>query len=122
MAGVKGRSGGRRAGAGRKKVVRPEGDLEGASLNLGKLPELPETAAPKDPISAQASSLDFLKAVMNDLRQPLALRVRCAMTAAQYEHTRRKDGGKKEEQQGKADKVAGGRFAPRAAPVLKRVS
>ena len=49
-----------------------------------------------------------------------ALQVRAAIAAAQYVHTKRHDGGKKDDQIGRAKKVAGGKFAA-AAPPLKLV-
>lgn len=94
MAGVKGRSGGARPGAGRKpKPVVP------ITLPDGQTP------------------LEFLLAVMNDNTADPALRVKAATTAAQYLHVRKADGGKKDEQTDKAKKVAGGRFAPAGVPL-----
>lgn len=97
MAGVKGRSGGARPGAGRKPA-----------------PKLP-IAVPVTP-----TPLEFLLAVMNDAMADPALRVKAATTAAQYMHIRKVDGGKKDEQADKAKKAATGRFAA-SAPPLKLV-
>jgi phage terminase small subunit len=66
------------------------------------------------------SPLDFLKAVYNDPSQDLRVRVRAAVAAAQYTHRKIGESGKKEEQQGAAEKAATGRFAASAPP--KRLS
>jgi len=95
MAGVKGRSGGARPGAGRKPA-------QVVPLTV------PEATTP----------LAFLLSVMNDPMAAPELRVKAATTAAQYVHTRRQDGGKKEEQQEAAKKVAAGRFGMARAPAL----
>ncbi len=94
MAGVKGRSGGARPGAGRKP-------------------------APKLPLAVVAAPtpLEFLLSVMNDAGADPALRVKAATTAAQYMHIRKQDGGKKDEQADKAKKAATGKFAAAAAPL-----
>lgn len=47
-----------------------------------------------------------------------ALQVRAAIAAVQYTHTKRHDGGKKDDAADKAKRVADGRFAPSAAPQL----
>src|SRR5687767_3784420 len=104
MAGVKGRSGGARPGAGRKpkaKVTVPgvavglEPQPHGGALKRSKAPERP--APPK-----ADTPLEFLKGVMNDLEQDPKLRVRAAIAAAQYEHLKKGDGGKKDETADKA--------------------
>lgn len=104
MAGQPGRSGGprknaggARPGAGRPKKEKPLPP-----------PSLPETETP----------LDFIKSVMNDIGQDVRLRLRAAIAAAQYEHVKKGDGGKKDEQAEKAKKAAGGKFAPKAPPKL----
>jgi len=61
--------------------------------------------------------LAFLLSVMNDTEADPALRVKAASTAAQYVHTRRQDGGKRDELADKAKQAASGRFAPAAAPL-----
>lgn len=97
MAGVKGKSGGARPGAGRKP-------------------------APKAPITVPVAPtpLEFLLAVMNDQMADPALRVKAATTAAQYVHIRKVDGGKKDDQADAAKKASSGKFAA-AAPPLKLV-
>lgn len=103
MAGVKGKSGGPRKNAG------------GARPGAGRPPKDKEPAAPAP---AQADTpLAFLKGVMNDIEQDPKLRVRAAIAAAQYEHTKMSDGGKKDAKQDAAKKVAG-RFAQAAPPKL----
>lgn len=61
--------------------------------------------------------LTFLENVMNDTTAPLKDRIRAAVAAAQYRHTKRHDGGKKDEAQEKAEKAAAGRFAVRPGPL-----
>jgi len=95
MAGVKGRSGGARPGAGRPK---------------------------KEPdILAVASTFDdpakFLRAVMNDIASDAKLRVDAAKALLPYVHARKGEGGKKEEAADRA-KAAAGRFATAAPPKL----
>lgn len=97
MAGVKGRSGGARPGAGRPK----------------KEPEvLPLSAHYDDP-------LKFLKAVMNDSGAEAKLRIDAAKALMPFVHQKLGEGGKKEQQKEAANKVAS-RFA--AAPPPKLVA
>lgn len=96
MAGVKGRSGGQRAGAGRKakppvKYDTPPGDM-----------------------------LEFLQKVALGQIEASPIQVRAAVAAVQYTHTRRSDGGKKEEKDRKAE-AAAAKFAPSAPPKLVAV-
>jgi phage terminase small subunit len=98
MAGMKGRSGGARPNSGPKP--KP------------KAPELPLAA-----VEGQ-SPLDFLLSVQNDPAATPALRVRAAVAAAQYLHTKRHDGGKKDEAEELAKAAAKGKYAPKAAPKL----
>jgi phage terminase small subunit len=90
MAGVKGRSGGARKGAGRK-------------------PDLITTTAAPDPLA-------FLTRTMNDDAVPIAQRIRAAAAAAQYLHIRAGDGGKKDAQAEKAKEAAAG-FQQSATPI-----
>ena len=99
MAGKPGKSGGARPGAGRKpKAQKPEGQELGAIDN-------------QDP-------LDFLLSVQNNAAVAPALRVRAAIAAAQYVHIKRADGGKKDEQAGKAKAAGGGKFSTPTPPRL----
>lgn len=65
-----------------------------------------------------ATPLDFLIGVMKDVDQDPRLRVRAAIAAAQYKHVKLADGGKKNERQNAAGRVAAGKFAPAAPPRL----
>lgn len=62
--------------------------------------------------------MTFLLSVMNDPNADAALRVRAAIAAAQYTHTKTHDGGKKEERERAAEAAGKGRFAPAASPRL----
>ena len=142
MAGVKGRSGGarenaggarpnsggKRPGAGRKpKSAANPPPLPAASVELEPQPHggaLKRSHAPEpDPESdlmdgTKREPLEFLELVLNTPGAPLKDRIRAAIAAAQYRHTKKGDGGKKEEAADKAKRAAGGRFAPKAPPRL----
>ena len=95
MAGVKGQSGGARPGAGRK---------------------------PKAPTLAQISltyddPAKFLAAVMNDVETDVKVRTDAAKALMPYKHARVGEGGKKEQKQDAANKVAS-RFSSSAPPKL----
>ena len=122
MAGVKGKSGGPRAnsggarpGAGRKKkavsavTVELEPQPHGGALKRSheKPVELPDL-----------DMLEMLQAVALGKVMATALQVRAAIAAVQYTHTKRHDGGKKEEIGERSKKAAGGRFAASAPPKL----
>lgn len=101
MAGMPGRSGGRRPGAGRKP----------------KAPAVaPPEIAPDTP-----DMLRWLQDVALGRIDANATQVRAAVAAVQYTHTKRHDGGKRDEQAERAKKAGGGRFAA-APPPLKLVS
>lgn len=68
--------------------------------------------------AAAGTAVEFLRGVMNDVVQDPRLRVRAAITLAQYESHKAGDGGKKEEQAEKAQKAASSRYAPKAPPKL----
>lgn len=91
MAGVKGRSGGARPGAGRK-------------------PKQPTPTKHNDP-------LDFLRAVWKGELQASPNQVKAASAALPFIHPRQGDGGKKGKKQEAAEKAAG-RFTPAAPPRL----
>ena len=101
MAGVKGRSGGARPNSG------------GARPGAGRKPKPVELIE----VPASDTPLAFLLSVMNDNDADPQLRVKAATTAAQYIHTRKQDGGKKDELADKAKQAATGRFAATAAPL-----
>lgn len=95
MAGVKGRSGGARPGAGRK-------------------PKPPQVGT----ISAD-TPLEFLEAAMRDNALDMALRVRAASYAAPYRHAKKGDTGKGQARKEAAEEVVKrSKFAPAAAPKL----
>ena len=104
MAGVKGKSGGKRVGAGRKPAQKA---LEADS---GASDDLIDSDAPKQP-------LEFLLAVMNSGKADPKLRVKAAVAAAQYLHMKKGDGGKKDEEADKAKKAGQGRFKAAPAPL-----
>lgn len=96
MAGVKGRSGGARPGAGRPKKEQPETVV----------------VSERDP-------LQFLLDVMQGLIEPTMAQLKAAQAAAQYVHPKKgESSGKKEEAEAKAKAAAGGRFGRRQAPKL----
>lgn len=99
MAGVKGRSGGARPGAGRPR----------------KTPAVEQQKAPT-PVKAK-DMLDLLQQVALGKVDATPLQVRAAIAAVQYTHVKAGDGGKKEAQQEAAEKVAS-RFAPAPPPRL----
>jgi hypothetical protein len=72
----------------------------------------------KVPAEECEDSLDFLRAVIRDNKAPAELRVRAAVSLAQYEHTRSKDGGKNLTKTTKSREAASGKFAPGAPPKL----
>jgi len=101
MAGVKGRSGGARKGAGRPR----------------KTPVVVESSEQEGPVLIEADDmLDMLRKVALGQVDATALQVRAAIAAVQYEHPKAGDGGKKEAK-GRAAKTAGaGKYAPSAPP------
>lgn len=118
MAGVKGRSGGPRPGAGRKAKATI-GPVAASSASNGT-PAPPQVADAEEltigDLGDDVDPLAFLEAVM---RNPLAadqLRVRAAVTVAQYRHSKKGEGGKKDAKADAAKKASGGRFAPAAPP------
>jgi phage terminase small subunit len=112
MSGVKGKSGGprknsggARPGAGRKPKAKP-----GESANT---PGKDEPA----PLPATDDPLAFLMAVQNHPAVDIKTRLRAAIAAAQYKHTKRGDGGKKDEAADKAKKAGAGKFKSAPAPL-----
>lgn len=121
MAGVKGRSGGarpnsggKRPGAGRKPKAKPV-----ESANVAAAPAQPAGEAPAAEASLEGMDmLQMLQAVALGKVMATTLQVRAAIAAVQYTHTKRHDGGKKDEQEAAAKKTATGRFKPSAPPRL----
>lgn len=111
MPGVKGRSGGarpnsggKRAGAGRKSKAKVAGEQQSAN-SVESVPQ---------------GDVDMLKLLQNvalGVTKATALQVRAAIAAVQYTHTKRGDGGKKEEVAAKAKNAAGGKFGVRRGPL-----
>lgn len=106
MAGVKGRSGGARKGTG------------GARPGAGRKKKAPATESSKAPV--QIDDCDMLK-LLQDVAlgrvQASTIQVRAAIAAVQYTHTKRGDGGKKEEVAGKAKTAGQGKFKPSPTPL-----
>lgn len=147
MAGAKGRSGGARPntggarpGAGRPRklpmvaphvavapdpavTLPPPPDM--AAFTVTQTASSAATSPPLPPPEPDDSGLPitddplvFLLAAMNNPRVPLAQRVRAAITATQYKHTRTRDGGKKDARKKAADETAAAsKFTPGAAPL-----
>jgi len=60
----------------------------------------------------------FLMAVMNDQEAGARVRIEAARALMPYQHAKKGDGGKKEEQRAAAQKASRGRFAPATTPKL----
>ena len=97
MAGVKGRSGGKREGAGAKPKAT---DL---------------SVATRDP-------LVFLLDVMEGRIDPSPSQLKAAVAAARFLHAPKAEVGKKEGRDAEARDVVAGRFAPGRAPQLATVN
>jgi hypothetical protein len=96
MAGVKGKSGGARAGAGRKKNRENEG-------------------AEYSPSTAGLTPLEALEKFMNDPEVPVALRLKAAGLAAPFRHKKQGESSKASEKKPGAPE-AGSRYATRTGP------
>lgn len=114
MAGVKGRSGGPRPGAGRKPKVKAAGTAASTDSQVEKEIEV----SAEVPGVEDQKPLEFLKSVYTNAAVPLNHRVRAAIAAAQYEHFKRGDGGKKDSDKEKAEKASGGKYSSLGAPRL----
>lgn len=107
MAGKPGRSGGPRANSG------------GARPGAGRKPKpVAVVVPPTEPAPDAPDMLQFLQDVALGRIEANATQVRAAVAAVQYTHTKRHDGGKRDEQSERAKKVAGGKFAAAAPPRL----
>ena len=98
MAGKPGRSGGARSGAVRKPKEKPD----------------------NTPVT-QPEGTDMLTLLQNvalGVTEATPLQVRAAIAAVQYTHTKRADGGKKEEKAEKAKSASQGRFKSAEPPKL----
>lgn len=112
MAGVKGRSGGARPNTG---GARPNSG--GARPGAGRKPKT-KPVEPEIPAKSGETPLEFLLSVQNSALASPSLRVRAAIAAAQYVHTKRGDGGKKEADADKAKTAAAGKYGVRQGPRL----
>lgn len=146
MAGVKGRSGGprpnsggARPGAGRKPKTQPPSESANAAVaspeplvtvamepqaHGGKLKRSKAEERPVNPALVDGKTrtpLEFLELVVNDPLVPIKDRIRAAVAAAQYRHTKLHDGGKKEEAGKQAEKASKGRFGVRQGPPSLKV-
>lgn len=98
MAGVKGRSGGARVGAGRKSKPKPP-------------------AQPPTKIS-ERDMLQLLQDVALGRVEATNLQVRAAIAAVQYTHAKRGEGGKRDDQADRSKRAASGKFASAPPPKL----
>lgn len=98
MAGIKGKSGGARVNSG------------GARPGAGRKPK----AAKPLIETPDCDMLKMLQDVALGRVEASAIQVRAAIAAVQYTHTKKSDGGKKEEKQAAAEKAATGKFGLRA--------
>lgn len=113
MAGVKGKCGGARPGAGRKP--KPKGPaVIPVEPQIAPLVVEPQVETPGEPVDM----LKLLQDVALGRLEATPLQVRAAIAAVQYTHTKRHDGGKREEDAEKAKKAGAGKFAPAAPPRL----
>lgn len=113
MAGVKGRSGGARPGAGRKPKEQAgpvkiglEPQSHGGALLRQKAEPVPQE---------EQDMLTFLQNVALGRTDASNIQVRAAIAAVQYTNRKMGDSGKKEERAENARKVAG-KFSPAAPP------
>ena len=104
MAGQPGRSGGPRKNAG------------GARPGAGR-PKKEKPPTPPPPVLPETDMLTMLQNVALGRVEATALQVRAAIAAVQYTHTKRGDGGKKEEVQERAEQAAS-KFRRSAPPKL----
>jgi phage terminase small subunit len=101
MAGVKGKSGGARPNSG------------GARPGAGRKPKPPPSPVPQP----EKDMLQLLQDIARGLTDATPLQVRAAVAAVQYTHTKKGDGGVKDERADRAKKAATGRFGADAPPL-----
>lgn len=115
MATTPSKRGGKRVGAGRKpnpiKTLFIPVPVE--AIEQQPTTQISGSLAHKDPKV-------FLLALMNDLEADVKLRADAAKALMPFMHTKLGEGGKKDQQQDAAKRVAGGKFAA-AAPPLKLI-
>lgn len=135
MAGVAGKSGGarpnsggKRAGAGRKPKAAPAESANGSTVSPGgvevRLEPQPRGGALKRSKAApvpieERDMLQLLKDVALGIVDASPTQVRAAIAAVQYTHTKKGDGGVKDQKQDAANAAQKGRFgAPPPPPRL----
>lgn len=104
MAGVKEKSGGARKNAG------------GARPGAGRKPKA--VAATVLIESKECDMLKLLQDVALGRIEASSIQVRAAIAAVQYTHTKRADGGKKEEREEMSKRASAGKFSASAPPKL----
>lgn len=105
MAGVKGRSGGARPNSG------------GRRPGAGRKPKPKQEPVPQ----GDKDMLELLQDIALGRTDATALQVRAAIAAVQYTHSKKGEGGKKEETAEAARKASQGKFGSAPPPTLTRV-
>lgn len=134
MAGVSGKSGGprpnsggARPGAGRKPKAQTEKSAnkptgKGAAVKTELEPQPHGGALQRnksEPVEiAECDMLTLLKNIALGRVEATTGQIRAAIAAVQYTHTKKGDGGKKDEDAEKAKKAGAGKFAAAAPPKL----
>ena len=125
MAGVKGRSGGPRAnsggarpGAGRKPAPKTHALAEIVMAQAAQVAAkaVPQPSAPAEPVAIE-DPLEWLRAVMKNPLLDDKLRIDAAKALLPFLHTKKGEGGKKDEVLDAAKKAGKGRFAAAPAPL-----
>jgi phage terminase small subunit len=88
--------------------IDPEGDKPEVYIDPSKVGSRPDYAGP--------SPLEYLLSVMNNGAEHPKERRLAATAAATYMHTKKGEGGKKEEKEAAATEASRGKFAPTATP------
>lgn len=102
MAGTKGKSGGARPNSG------------GARLGAGRKPKPKKEVVELD----ECDMLKLLQDVALGRVEASTIQVRAAIAAVQYTHTKKSDGGKKDEKQDAAKVASAGKFGASSPPRL----
>ena len=113
MAGVKGRSGGARPGAGRPKKAKPDQSAQMAAAFVESM-----KVAAADVQAEHGTPLAFLLAVMRGDVIPAPEQLKAAIAAAPFVHLKQGEGGKKDQRADKAKQASQGKFASAAPPRL----
>ncbi len=110
--------GGSRPGAGRPRK-HPKSDVSVAQVVSKVADSPPASSAPSQPQTPASPGpvqpLEYMLSVMNNPEVNAELRARMAVAAAPYCHPKKGEGGKKEQQQDAAKRVAS-RFGASAPP------